>query len=132
MRRIVVEREPFDDNLPLCALGEDIEAGLKFRRPGDVGGPARCVIVHLAARSGRLSEYKVGYSKVAKPIYSYRKSIGYSAIEHAKQLLLSFTANILYMIFSSHDRRVDIDRVGRLKGNLHASRDLLSGKLSPC
>jgi GT2 family glycosyltransferase len=131
VRREVVEKEPFDEALPLYALGEDIEAGFRFRRHGLVGGSARCVVAHLAVRTGRLSEFRVGYSQIANCVYFWQKNIGYSFYDLLRQLSRTISANLIYGVLSSRDFRANVDRRGRLRGNVKGLLDWPMRKLKP-
>jgi GT2 family glycosyltransferase len=132
VRAEVVRNEPFDEALPLYALGEDMEAGFRFRRFGRVGGSGRCVVAHLAVTRGRVSELRVGYSQVANYVHFWKKGIGYTWRDcFLRQLSPSVVANLLYAVVPSADRRGNVDRRGRLLGNFKAIIDLFRGKLHP-
>lgn len=131
VRRHVATKEPFDEGLPLYALGEDMEIGFRYRRHGLVGGSARCVVAHLPAASGRVSEFRVGYSQVANYVHFWSKRIGYSFGAMLLHITKAGLANTAYSIFPSFDTKANIDRRGRLRGNLRALIDLVTLRLSP-
>jgi hypothetical protein len=49
LRRSVLERETFDDELPGYCFGEDYDFWLRARRYGITGIYDRCIAVHLQA-----------------------------------------------------------------------------------
>jgi hypothetical protein len=82
--------------------------------------------VHLGVRSGRTSDVRFGYSQVANPIYLVRK--GSMSWGHVIGLICrNLTANLV----RSFCPEAWIDRRGRLKGNLLALVDALTGRVSP-
>lgn len=132
MRKDLVEKEPFDENLPLYAIGEDTEIGFRLRKFGKVGGSARCLVVHLASRSGRVSEVGVGYAQIVNFIYFLKKRIGLPICKTLWERLVGIPfTNLACTMFPTLDRRSAIDRAGRLKGNLLAWRDLVILKIDP-
>jgi hypothetical protein len=125
-------REEFDENLVKYSLGEDTEIGFRMRRYGDVGGSARCPVVHLACSGGRGSEVKLGYSQIANYYYFVRKGIGYPKRKFISQNLLGLPiTNFIGILRESSRGPHTVDRKGRLKGNLLAIYDLLRGKIHP-
>lgn len=131
IRRTLIERERFDENLPLYGLGEDVEIGFRLRRHGKVGGSGRCAIVHLAARSGRISEVGVGYAQIINFVYFARKRIGYSYRHCLFQRVAPVLLRNIASGFFGLRGRDDADYRGRLKGNLVALRHLLGGSVDP-
>jgi GT2 family glycosyltransferase len=73
IRRAVLSRERFDENLPLYAYGEDYEMTMRLERHGRVGKYAGCVGVHLETAGGRVREVQRGYSLIANNWYFVRK-----------------------------------------------------------
>lgn len=132
MRKNLVEKEPFDENLPLYAIGEDTEIGFRLRKFGNVGGSARCPVVHLACGSGRISEVGVGYAQIINFLYFVKKRIGLPRWKTLWERLVGIPlTNLAYTLFPTFDRRSGIDRAGRLKGNFLALRDLAMLKIDP-
>lgn len=132
IRRRWLEIEQFDERLPLSAVGEDCEMGFRLSRHGSVGGSARCPVIHLAARSGRISEVGVGYAQIVNYLYFAGKGIGYPKIPTYWQMLVRLPlTNLFFRLFPGLERRATIDRKGRLHGNLLAWRDLLKGEIEP-
>jgi GT2 family glycosyltransferase len=73
IRRGVLSRERFDENLPLYAYGEDYEMTMRLERHGRVGKYGGCVGVHLETSGGRVREVQRGYSLIANNWYFVRK-----------------------------------------------------------
>lgn len=131
-RRAPLERELFDENLPLYALGEDTEIGFRMARHGMVGGSARCRMVHLAHKAGRGSELTVGYSQIANFWYFTRKGVGYPTGLFVRQNPIGLPFRNFIGIFRREpDHAHRLDRKGRFLGNCLAIADLLRGRLHP-
>jgi GT2 family glycosyltransferase len=132
IRRRWLELEQFDERLPLYALGEDCEMGFRLSRHGSVGGSARCPAVHLAARSGRISEVGVGYAQIINYLYFARKGIGYPRMATYWQTLVRLPlVNLFFRLLPILDRKKSIDRKGRFLGNLLALADVIRGRIDP-
>jgi GT2 family glycosyltransferase len=132
IRRTWLKIEKFDERLPLYALGEDCEMGFRLARHGEVGGSGRCPVVHLAARSGRISEYGYGYAQVINYLYFSRKGIGLPALAtYANKLIRTPLTNLIFAVAPRLDRKKGIDRRGRFLGNLRALADVLRGRIDP-
>jgi GT2 family glycosyltransferase len=132
IRRHLLDKELFDERLPLYAIGEDSEMGFRLSRHGSVGGSSRCPVVHLAANSGRISEIGVGYAQIINPLYFARKGIGFPKIVAYRDRLVRLTlVNFFFWIFPFFDVRHMVDRKGRFYGNLLALRDVARGEVEP-
>jgi glycosyltransferase involved in cell wall biosynthesis len=77
LRRSVLERETFDDELPGYCFGEDYDFWVRVRRYGVTGVYDRCIAVHLQAAGGRSSPAKVAYSRLANHWHFYQKGISH-------------------------------------------------------
>jgi GT2 family glycosyltransferase len=77
LRRSVLERETFDDELPGYCFGEDYDFWVRARRYGITGVYDRCIAVHLQAAGGRSSPAKVAYSRLANHWHFYQKGISH-------------------------------------------------------
>jgi glycosyltransferase involved in cell wall biosynthesis len=77
LRRSVLERETFDDELPGYCFGEDYDFWVRVRRYGITGIYDRCIAVHLQAAGGRSSPAKVAYSRLANHWHFYKKGISH-------------------------------------------------------
>src|SRR5690606_24547874 len=105
---------------------EDEDVSGQLRKLGELVRSARLVGVHLGVKAGRVSGANYGYSQIANPIYLVRK--GTYAPPHAATLMArNVASNILRAPFPEPY----VDRWSRLRGNLHALRDLLLGRLHP-
>lgn len=116
----------FDVNLPLYGWLEDIDFSRRMARHGRIVACSTLLGVHLGVKRGRNSGLQFGYSQVANPLYLLRKgsmSPGYSLRHIARNLGKN-------MLHSLHPEPW-VDRRGRLKGNLMAVGDLVTGRLDP-
>lgn len=116
----------FDEDLPLYGWLEDVDFSRMAARHGRVVKSARLKGVHLGTKIGRTSGTRFGYSQIANPIYLARK--GTMTVRHAG---LQMTRNVLANAVKVWRPEPWIDRKGRVKGNICAFADLLSGRLSP-
>jgi GT2 family glycosyltransferase len=116
----------FDENLPLYGWYEDVEFSRQLAAHGSVVQVLGAYGVHLGAKSGRQSGYRLGYSQVANPVYLARKrSVPWS------YAVASMTSRSLKNLVRSANPEPHVDRRGRLRGNLRAWRELLNGAISP-
>jgi GT2 family glycosyltransferase len=123
---IAASRIRFDENLPLYGWLEDVDFSRHLARYGRLVRCPRMLGVHLGVKAGRTPGVRFGYSQVANPIYLMRKrtmSFRHGATQLARNLL----ANVM-RVWSPEPW---IDRRGRLKGNIIAVVDLLTGRLAP-
>jgi GT2 family glycosyltransferase len=124
--------EQFDERLPLYAIGEDCEMGFRLSRHGSVGGSARCPVVHLATRSGRISEVGLGYAQIINYLYYANKGIGFPKVSTWFESLIRLPlVNLFFSLFPSRDKKNSIDRKGRFRGNILAVCDVLRFKIDP-
>lgn len=132
IRRRWLNIEQFDEQLPLYAVGEDCEMGFRLKRHGSVGGSARCPVVHLAVRSGRISEMGVGYAQIINYLYFANKGVGFPKIStYCEKLVRLPLVNLFFWWFPSRDKKSSIDRKGRFHGNLLALWDVARFKIDP-
>ena len=116
----------FDEHLPLYGWLEDLDLSRRMARYGRVVSDPSLRGVHLGTKSGKSSGLRLGYSQIANPIYMIRKG----SMTHRyglKQLARNVSANVARSIQPEEW----VDRRGRLKGNIIAFKDLLSGRLDP-
>ena len=117
----------FDENLPLYAWYEDVDFSRQAAAFGTVLKSEAMVGVHLAAKHGKVSGVRFGYSQIANQIYLVRKgSIPVSA--GMRKACENMAANL---IGSIRDNKAWIDRRGRLAGNLYGLADTLLGRVRP-
>jgi hypothetical protein len=116
----------FDENLPLYAWQEDIDFSMRMLPHGRIVKSEALRGVHLGIKAGRTSGVRLGYSQIANPVYLLRK--GTMSWKHARrQMGRNFLANLVRSLQSEPW----VDRKGRLKGNLLALFDLVTGRISP-
>jgi GT2 family glycosyltransferase len=126
MEPIRANKLRFDENLPLYGWYEDVEFSRQLASHGSVVWVAGAAGVHLGAKSGRQSGYRLGYSQIANPLYLARKrSVSWS------YAVASMTSRFLKNLVRSTVPEPYVDRRGRLRGNLRAAREVLSGAISP-
>lgn len=125
-RGSIIQNLEFDERLVLYGWLEDRDFGSR------AADRARTVFtdllwgVHLGTRSGRTSGLRFGYSQVVNPWYLKQKGTmglldGYGYIARA------LTKNAVGTVF----RTSEIDRQGRLKGNLMGLMDILRKRCAP-
>ncbi len=117
----------FDERLPLYGWQEDVDFSRRLAAHGTVVRLDAARGVHLGTKSGRTAGVRLGYSQVANPIYLTRKRCGYPA----KRALEHIARNMASNVFRSPWPEPFVDRVGRLRGNLLALRDLATGRIGP-
>ena len=87
-------------------------------------------MAHLATRSGRTSDVRYGYTKIANPWYLWRKSVISNLTDLVVRYWIKTTvANIVRMMMPKQPQSADYRK--RLHGNLMAYRDLLLWRLDP-
>ena len=116
----------FDENLPQYAWLEDIDFTYQLGRRGRLASGPMITGIHLGHRGARQPGKKLGYSQIANVAYLYRKG----TMQPGLGIRLIFQ-NLLSNIAKSLTKDPDIDRRGRLKGNLLALGDIIRGKIDP-
>ena len=129
VRASVARLNRFDERLSLYAWLEDSDYSHRCTRGQKqpvINLSAKCV--HMGWRGGRISGRKMGYSQIINPIYLWRKarvfSLPHIFIQYWMRCLV---ANCLGLIWGKPEE----DRLGRLKGNAIAFRELLAGRCDP-
>lgn len=126
MRVAMIDDLRFDENLPLYGWQEDIDFTVRLSRKGRLVDNTAITGVHLGFSGGRTSGLRLGYSQIANIVYLYRK--GTIMPQLAKRLLFgNVSSNLIRSIWPEPN----IDRRGRLRGNMIAVSDLLRGRLDP-
>ena len=133
IRRRWLDIEQFDERLPLYALGEDAEMGFRLSRHGSVGGSESCLVVHLAVKSGRISEVGIGYAQIINPLYFAGKRIGFPRLStYWQKLIKTPMVNLVFWWVPRLDAKGEVvDRAGRFRGNILALRDVARGRIEP-
>lgn len=125
-RASAIEERRFDERLSLYGWQEDVDFASSLSSRGRIVKTFAFAGVHQGVKYGRTSGVRLGYSQVINPIYLVRK--GTMSTRFAVRLIVR---NVL----ANHIRALRpepwIDRVGRVKGNWIAARDLLLGRLLP-
>ncbi len=130
VRSDVLRLEKFDERLPLYAWLEDLDFSLRCKRHGKIVRNRAALVAHLGAQSGKTSDVRYGYAKVANPWYLWRKSVLNSLSEVIVRYWAKTTlANLLRAFSPNEVQRANYRR--RLSGNLMAYRDLILGRIDP-
>jgi GT2 family glycosyltransferase len=116
----------FDEELPLYGWLEDVDFSRRVAQTGKIVRVEGARGVHLGAKSGRTSGIRLGYSQIANPIYMVRRGT-FSRTRAVEQMMRNVVSNVSRALFPEPN----IDRVGRLRGNLIAISDLLGGRSHP-
>jgi len=116
----------FDTALPAYGWLEDVDFSRNLARHGRVVRDPAMRGVHLGTKTGRSPGVPVGYSQIANPVYLIRKGT-----MSAPRALRMIVRNLLANTAKSLRPEPWVDRGGRLRGNMLAIGDLLSGRLSP-
>ncbi len=116
----------FDENLPLYAWLEDTDFSAQYARLGRVVRTNLFCGVHLGVTSGRTSGVRLGYSQIANPFYLVRK--GTVGPRLAFNLALR---NMIANVVKAPRPEPNVDRLGRVRGNLLALLDIARGRSHP-
>ncbi|MCC4300126.1 glycosyltransferase family 2 protein [Aurantimonas coralicida] len=116
----------FDEELPLYGWLEDVDFSRALAAHGRCLKVAGAVGVHLGVRSGRQPGLRLGYSQIANPSRLIAKGT-----MSTPRALAQMGRNVLANIFGSLRGDAQIDRRGRLKGNLSALADVVRFRVSP-
>lgn len=125
-RRASAPHLRFDENLPLYGWLEDTDFSARYARFGRVVRCDHFAGVHLGVRSGRVSGVRLGYSQIVNPLYLLRKGTA------TPSFALALAArNMLANALKWMRPEPEIDRRGRLRGNLLALADVARGRDDP-
>jgi GT2 family glycosyltransferase len=116
----------FDEELPLYGWLEDVDFSRRVAPTGKIVRVEGARGVHLGTKSGRTSGIRLGYSQIANPIYLLRRGT-FSRTRALEQMMRNIVSNLSRALFPEPN----IDRVGRLRGNLIAIFDLIGGRSHP-
>jgi GT2 family glycosyltransferase len=116
----------FDENLPLYGWQEDVDFSAQVRKTGRLVRAYATWGVHLGTKLGKTSGVRFGYSQIINPLYVYKK--GNMGLYPAVSLILR---NIAFNTAKSLFPEPNVDRRGRLRGNLTGLAHLLQGRLDP-
>ncbi len=116
----------FDENLPLYGWLEDVDFSRRSAHLGKIVRIDGARGVHLGIKIGRTTGVRLGYSQIANPVYMVRR--GTLSLPRAfGQIMRNVSANAARTMFPEPN----IDRAGRLRGNLRAVTDLFRCRCHP-
>ena len=116
----------FDERMPLDGWLEDVDFSGRLAPYGHIVASNGLRGVHLGNKAGHDSSLRLGYSQIANPLYMLRKGSVSSRVA-TSQILSHVSSNLM----RSLRPEPWVDRRSRLRGNVLAARDLLTGKLAP-
>nr|WP_086492211.1 glycosyltransferase [Novosphingobium panipatense] len=125
-RASAIETSRFDERLSLYGWQEDVDFASSLSSRGRIVKTFAFSGVHQGVKYGRTSGVRLGYSQVINPIYLVRK--GTMSTSFATRLIVRNVVANHIRVFKPEPW---IDRVGRVRGNWIAARDLLLGRLLP-
>jgi glycosyltransferase involved in cell wall biosynthesis len=130
VRGDLLQKEQFDDRLPLYAWLEDRDFLWRCAKHGKIVRNQAALVAHLGTRTGRTSDVRYGYTKIANPYYLWKKSVISSLPEVIVRYWMKTTfANLIRAIVSRSPQRGDYRK--RLRGNFLAYRDVMRFRLHP-
>lgn len=128
MRAVRAHGIRVDEALPLYAWYEDIDVTRRLAAAsgGRILRLAGARGVHLGVKAARTPGLRLGYSQVVNPIYLMRK--GSFPWNHA---IPSAARHCLINLLRAPVPEPEVDRLGRLRGNLLGLSDLMRGRAHP-
>jgi hypothetical protein len=125
--RPVVEHDlRFDPRLPYYGWLEDVDFSRQLSRFGRIVRAEALRGVHLGTKTGRSGGLRLGYSQIANPLYLRSKRT-----MRGDRVYAMMARNVVSNLVFSLRPEPEIDRRGRLRGNLRAMRDIMTGRLQP-
>jgi GT2 family glycosyltransferase len=126
-RRAAAPAELFDARLPLYSWLEDHDFARRLLRHGRIVKADDCVIVHRGVKSGgRAAHARLGYSQMMNPLYLHRKG-SFPLWLTAKEIVPRCGKNLVLSLGGPEATW----RRQRLRGNLAALRDAVTGSFEP-
>lgn len=122
----IAKGEQFDQRLVLYGWLEDVDFSRKMAKHGRIVSSDALQGVHLGTKVGRSSGVMLGYSQIINPLYLTKKG----TMAPLRALSIMFRNSISNLLKSLRPEP-EVDRIGRLKGNIRALGDLLRGRLRP-
>lgn len=123
---MIHQKVRFDDRMKLYAWLEDVDFSRQMAAHGRIVKSGSLRGVHLGTKTGRSSGLRVGYMQVANPLYLISKGT-----MSRKRAMNMMGRNMLSNLAKSLRPEPEIDRRGRLWGNLSALGDLVRGRMAP-
>jgi glycosyltransferase involved in cell wall biosynthesis len=110
----------FDERLPLYSLFEDRDFSVRATRYGKITHTLGAGAVHLATKTGRVSERRLGFSQTVNSHYLWRKRT-----LTTREFVALWTRILLANLGGWIGRDRNADRKGRFLGNLMGVREVL-------
>ena len=126
LENVLKEHVLFDEDLPLYGWLEDVDFSRRLAHMGKIVRVDGARGVHLGVKTGRTTGVRLGYSQIANPIYMVRRGT-LSRPRAFEQMMRNVIANAAKAMFPEPN----IDRAGRLRGNLRAVADLIRHRCHP-
>lgn len=123
---IVAHALRFDPRLPFYGWLEDVDFSRQLAPFGRIVRAEALRGVHLGTKTGRSSGLRLGYSQIANPLYLWTKRT--MRVDLAGLIMLR---NLIMNVVRTPWPEPEVDRLGRLRGNLRAFGDLITGRLRP-
>ncbi len=127
VRRAVADAVRFDERLKLYAWLEDADFTRRCLAHGRCAQVEAARLVHLFAKAGRVSGRQFGFAQITNAYYLKRKG----QMSTAGLLRRHWMPAVLANAWGTLARDPEIDRLGRLRGNLVAFARLASGRCEP-
>jgi GT2 family glycosyltransferase len=128
IRFSLLEKERFDERLPLYSVMEDVDMGIRARRHGEVGYYFGSLAVHLRVPVGRISYQALGFSEVMNPMYLACKGTIPKWNTILRFVLRIPVMNAILACVASSRR---YERWQRFIGNMHAVGDIVTCRIEP-
>ena len=125
-RAKTIEDLKFDERLVLYGWLEDRDFGSQVATRARLVSTDLVWGVHLGVTRGKTSGVRFGYAQIVNSWYLMKKGSMKPSVACGK-IVRGFVVNALGAIF----QRSDIDRWGRLKGNVIGARDITFGRWAP-
>lgn len=116
----------FDEHLPLYGWLEDLDLTFRLSKRATLISTEAISGVHLGVKGGRTSGLRFGYSQIANPLYMLRRGTIPKKLAW-ERMIRNFVSNVAL----SARPEPYVDRLGRLRGNMRAIGDALTGRLDP-
>jgi GT2 family glycosyltransferase len=121
-----IEHLRFDERLLLYGWLEDRDFGFRAGAEGRIIWTDAIWGVHLGAKRERVSGLKFGYSQVVNPWYLMTKG-SMTRFAAWRNILRGLAANAIGLFLPNSQ----VDRWGRLKGNIVGVKELMYGRWAP-
>lgn len=135
IRRKILDKERFDENLIGYAYLEDKDIGLRISKYGEIYNFGGDSIIHLGVNNGRISEARLGYAQMMNPLYLFFIKRVLTLGDFLYLFVQVFVGNLLgaagiMRLFRKNDK-LDKSRRERVKGNLAAFNYIFVKGINP-